>query len=341
MAELARTDPRSARLQHSDGLDHPAGEQDARKDREPEAGHEEDRAQHDRSPQRREGLGQRLLGEDQPTERLDGGVARHDPATLEADGLGHDIGRAACGPGCVDLRKRREVSPLEDGAYVGVCHEDATLIDDVHVAGVTDLDLRDDAPDRLEVDFGRRHLGRALAPGHRDGEVRLGLLAEIHRAEARASDTRLREAWIRRQVAPAADFVGGQAGHQELHPPVRIELDDLSDGRHVAKQAQEVDLALLAGHRGFGEGHFHRCSDLLLDALHELLDSAGGGQSLLALEPDQSPFGLPVGEVEVDDAAHEQHAADQQDEDGHVLAKEPAARRQARHRRMTSARKRI
>jgi hypothetical protein len=136
-------------------------------------------------------------------------------------------------------------------------------------------------------------------------------------------------------------LVGGQARHQELQPPVRIELDDLGDGGHVTEQAQEVDLALLARHRGVGERHLHRPSHLTLDSRHELLDAAGRGQGLLTLKPDQRGLGLAIGEVKVHDAAQEQHAAHQQDEDSHVLTEEPAARCEARHRRMTSARKRI
>src|SRR5262249_15504444 len=99
--------------------------------------------------------------------------------------------------------------------------------------------------------------------------------------------------------------------------------------------------ALFADHRGVGERHFHGRPDLLLDALDELLDTSGRRQRLLALEANQRGLGLSVRKVEVDHAAQEQHSADEQEQDGHVLAEEPSARDPAFHRRMTSARKRI
>src|SRR5207244_7009134 len=80
-------------------------------------------------------------------------------------------------------------------------------------------------------------------------------------------------------------------------------------------------------------------SHLPLDPDDELVDPARRGQCLLALEPDQRRFGSPVGEVEVDETAQEQHAANEQNQDGRVLPEEPAARCRARHRRMMSARK--
>src|SRR5262249_52851809 len=77
-----------------------------------------------------------------------------------------------------------------------------------------------------------------------------------------------------------------------------------------------------------------------LDIPHELFDSAGCSERLLALQADQGRLGLAIREGEVHDAAEQQHAADEQDEDSHVFA-EQTARRQTLHRRMMSARKRI
>ena len=340
VAEVARADPRRAILQHTDRRHHPPGQHDARQDGEPEAGHEEDAAQHDRALQGSEGLRERLLGEHQPAERLDGGVAREHPPPLDAGRLAHDVARGGRRPRRADLRQPREVAVLEDQAHVGMGDENAALVDHVHVARDADVDLRDDVPDDPEVDLRRRDLRSALPPGHGDGEVRLGLVAKVHRPEVRASDSRLHEAGILREVAPAADLVRREAGHQQLHLARRIELDELGDGGHVAEQAQEVDLALLPRQRRIGEGHLHRRPHLLLDSLHELLDARGGRQGLLALEPDERRLRLPVGEVEVDEAAQEQHPAHEQDQDGRVLAEEPAVRGRGPHRRMMSARKR-
>ena len=55
-------------------------------------------------------------------------------------------------------------------------------VDDVGVAGLADLDLGDDVPDELQIHLGHRDAG-AAALRHGDRHVRLGFLAEVHRAE--------------------------------------------------------------------------------------------------------------------------------------------------------------
>ncbi len=266
-------------------------------------------------------------------------MGRQYAATLEAGSLGHDVACAGRRAGRADLRQSREIALLEDEAHVGMGDENSALVNEVRVAGDADSDLRDHVPDRLETDLRRRDLRSALTPGHRDGEIRLGFVAKIYGSEIRATDARLHEAGILRQVALAADLVRREARHQQLRLTGRIELNDLGDGRHVTEQAEEVDLALLARHRGIAERHLHCRSHLPLDPLDELLDATRGRQRLLPLEADQRRLGLPVGKVEVDEAAKEQHAADEQDQDGGVLAEEPPARRDAPHLRMMSARK--
>src|SRR5262245_34674515 len=68
-----------------------------------------------------------------------------------------------------------------------------------------------------------------------------------------------------------------------------------------------------------------RPADLPFDLLDELLDPAGGGERLLALELDQSVLALTVREEDLERAARDERAADEDDEEENVLAKEPAA----------------
>src|SRR5262249_6712736 len=56
-------------------------------------------------------------------------------------------------------------------------------------------------------------------------------------------------------------------------------------------------------------------------------------------DPHDRSLGLTIGEVELDQAGGDQHAAHEEQQDDDVLAKEPAA--PSRHRRNASARSRI
>ena len=76
MAEVPGADSGCSGLQGLDGRHHSAGEEDAGKYGNPDTHHEQEDRPVDRSVQRRKGLAQGLLDEDQPSERGDGGVGR-------------------------------------------------------------------------------------------------------------------------------------------------------------------------------------------------------------------------------------------------------------------------
>src|SRR5262249_4137735 len=157
-----------------------------------------------------------------------------------------------------NLREAREVASLEYEAHVGMRDEKSLLVDNVHVAGGADVDLRDDLPHRTEIHLCRRGLRRAFAPWHRHVERRFRLVAKRHGTEVRTSNAGLHETGIPGQSALAAALVRCEAGDEELYFARRVELNDLVDGRRVTKEAEKVGLTLLACGRSVEEGTLHR-----------------------------------------------------------------------------------
>ena len=80
-------------------------------------------------------------------------------------------------------------------------------VDDVGVAALTDLDLRDHVPDQLEVDFGDAHAGVAPRAGYGQRHIRLGFAAEIDRAVIDLARHCFRELGIIGKVGAAGNHV--------------------------------------------------------------------------------------------------------------------------------------
>ena len=179
----------------------------------------------------------------------------------------------------------------------------AVGVHDVGVAGLADLDLRDHVPDELEVDLRHRHPGLVAAAAQRDGDVRLGLLAEVDEAEVGLALLGIAEARVLGEIRPAAHHVHGEAGDAELLLPRRVDVADLGDRRHLAEEAEVVSAPLLHGRRGSHDGRLGRPADLALDFLDELLDAGGSAERLFALERHERLLVLLVGEVDLERAA--------------------------------------
>ena len=100
----------------------------------------------------------------------------------------------------------------------------------------------------------------------------------------------------------------------------RVELEDLGDGGRVAEETEEVDLALRARRGSVSKRHLHCRPHLTLDPGDELFDATRRRQNLLALNANEGRLGLAVRKDQVDGAADEQHASDQENDDHRVLA---------------------
>ena len=83
-------------------------------------------------------------------------------------------------------------------------------VDDIGVAALADLDLRDHVPDQFEIDFGDAHAGVAPRAGNGQRHIRLGFAAEIDRAVVDLARHRFRELGIIGKVGAARNHVHGQ-----------------------------------------------------------------------------------------------------------------------------------
>ena len=172
------------------------------------------------------------------------------------------------------------------------------------------------------------------ARAHGDRHVRLGLVAEVDRAEVGLARSGLLEARVAGEVDAAADRVHRQPRHPKLLVAGRVEIADLGDRGRPAQQPRTYSLRRSssgAPARGSASGRrpsIWRSTSARNCSIREAAPSAF---SLLDLD-ERRPL-LLVREVQLDQAAGEQRAADQDDEHHHVLAEElplPRARRRVR-----------
>ena len=170
-----------------------------------------------------------------------------------------------------DLRKAREIGLAQHEADVRVGDQPASPVDDIGIPGPPHLDCSNDVPDQFEIDLGDGDTRVATALRHRETDVRLRFLAEIHWAEPEPGSLRLDEARILRPVGIAADDVHRKPRDFELLAAVGVELGDLGDRRDLAEQANIVEAALV--HRSRRPLRLGCPTNLALDVGNELSDT--------------------------------------------------------------------
>ena len=244
LVERPSADPRRAFLEHADRRDHSPGQENAGQHREPEAQHEDDGAPDDRSPERSVGGGGGTLDEDEPPEGSNRGVGRqHPPAPETLCDHGHRSAR----PGRFHLGQAGEIPLQPQHPIVRVGHELVTGIHHVGVPVRADLDLGNDLLHSAEADLGRGHLDSVLAPRHRQRHVRLRLVLEVDGTPVRLARSRLHELGRPGEVLLTSHNVQPQARNAKLLLAGQVEMAELAHGGDVAKDSEEVELALL-GH---------------------------------------------------------------------------------------------
>ena len=207
---------------------------------------------------------------------------------------------------------------MRDQRSVGVHH--------VGEARLSDLDARDDLPHELEVDLGDGDAAPRAAGRPRDRHVRLGLLAEIHRAVPGLAAPGLDELGILREVAAGADDVHRETRHPQLLAARRVDPRHLGDRGRLAQQLQVLVAALLDGVRSGSDLRQRGPAELMLDVADVLLDARRRGDRLLALQGDEVLLVLAVGEVQARPPAREQRRAHQRDDERGVLREQAPAR---------------
>ncbi len=206
--------------------------------------------------------------------------------------------------------------------------------DDIGVAVLADLDLRDNVPDQLEVDFGHAHA--RVAARARDGERHVGLRlpAEVDRAVIDLARHGFGEFRVVRIVGAAADHVHGEPRHAQPLLAAGIELRQLGDGRDLAQEPQGIEPPLLD--RAGRPRQLRRPPELAFDFPDELADLGGGGLGLFALNPDERSLVFLIVEPYVENAVGQQRKRDHRGEQPDIFAEQAVADSGRRHRRRTN-----
>ena len=341
MIEGARADAGRARLQGLHRTDHAPDQEQAGDSGNGKAHEEQHHSALHRGVDRRERLRDREVDENEPAERVDRGRGGQHLLALQTAPerrLDRRALRTCCGrPRRLDLRQAGNIGLLQHQADVGVRNQPALRVDDVGAATLAHLDGRYDVPDELQVGLRRDHPRVLAAARKRDGHVRLGLLAEVHRAEVGLAGDRLLELGILGEVRVAAHDIHRQARDAQLLVARGIVVADFRDGRCMPQEAQRVEPALIQRDPARAPGRLRDPGQLVLQLAHELLDARGCGQRLLALDLRQRGLVLPVGEVDLHHGADHQCAAHQQHQRNSILEEKAASthcrlvRHQGRH----------
>jgi hypothetical protein len=198
MSQLTRADLGCALFESAARLDHAAGQEEAGAHGEHHAEEDEEPGARDRRAQWLKGFLERLLDEDAPPKRGDGGVGGENAAVPEIARDGHrarrrvpGVGRGQRGPHLVELA---QIGLLEHEADVRMGDQRPLAIHHEGSPGLSDLDLGDDVPNELEVDLGDRHA--PATDGKRDGHVGLGFFAKKDGAVIDTTGPRHREAGV-------------------------------------------------------------------------------------------------------------------------------------------------
>ena len=188
------------------------------------------------------------------------------------------------------MRQLRHRGLAQHQADVRIRDQEAIAVDDVGLAFFADLDSRHDVPDELEIHF--CDSDRALvARADRDGHVRLGLLAEVHRAEPGLSALGVAKRRFVRAILAGADVIHAEAGDRDLFVALRIELRDVGHFGRLTQQLEELDAAQLDVVRI--ELRQRGICELLLDLVNVLLDSRRGADGFLVLEIGERGLWFP------------------------------------------------
>ena len=158
-----------------------------------------------------QGLGQ----EHRPAYRGNGGIGRQRrPAQQVRRGQGGlcVVRARRTRVGGLHLGLRGEIQLLQDQADIRVGDEIAPIIHHIGMASLANLDLRHHLPDELQIYLYHRDPRLGSAPGHGNGHMRLGLLAEIDRAKVHLARAGLEEFRVSGEVCLAPYHIPAEAG---------------------------------------------------------------------------------------------------------------------------------
>jgi hypothetical protein len=205
--------------------------------------------------------------------------------------------------------------------------------DDIGVAVLAHLDLRNHVPDQLEIDFG--DADARVTTRARDGQRHIGLRfpAEVDRPVVDLVRHGFGEFRVVRIVGAAADHVHGQPRNAQALLAGGIELRQLGDGRDLAQQPQGIEPALLD--RAGRPRQLRRPPKLAFDFPDELADLGGRSLGLFALNAHQRSLVFLIIEPHVENAVGQQRKRDHRREQHDIFAEQAVADFGGRHRSRT------
>src|SRR3974390_1237007 len=137
----------------------------------------------------------------------------------------------------LDLGETRHIRIAQDQADVRMRYQASPRIYHISLAMCANLNLRDDIPDELEIDFRDANSGIPPGTGKRQYHVRLRFASEVDRSVINLVFYSLGELGLFRQIEIAADNIHGKARDSQLLLATRIHLSKLSNRGNLTQQA--------------------------------------------------------------------------------------------------------
>src|SRR5262249_58563849 len=215
------------------------------------------------------------------------------------------------------LSQFRHISAAQHQVEVGMSDEAAHRIDDVCLAMLAHLDLRDDVPDEFEIYLSDADAGVTTVAGRCEGYVRFGFGTKIDRTVIGFVGHGLDEFRVLFKVVVAVDHVRLQAGDSESLDARGINLREFRDRRDLAQQTHGVDSTLRQCCPN--PGQLRGPSELSLDLPYELTDLARRRLGLLALNAEEGTLVLLIKKRDLEQTIGDQGDTDHRNEQRNVF----------------------
>src|SRR4029077_2710257 len=182
MTEVSASDPHGANAQFLDWINHSACQQQTGHGCHQETGHEQYYGEKKGMVERRVALALVQFDEHQPTEWRNLRIRSEHRMTediFSICGLKHrGIGTATSQ---LDLSELRNIGVTKNQAAIAMGNDARSFVDNIHLAVLPDIYLRDNVPNQFEIDLHDGHTGIAASVSHRQDHVRLAF-AKIDRS---------------------------------------------------------------------------------------------------------------------------------------------------------------
>ena len=223
-----------------------------------------------------------------------------------------------------------DITPLQNQADVGMGDQLAATADDIGVPRLADREARHHVADVLEVDLRMQHAdhvaGKAL-DGHRDRHIRLGAAHKVDATEIGLALSRLLERFYGREIFLGVRQNGAQPRSLHLDHTLLVERHCLGDRRRNQQELFQLEAEVRRKSPRRDVAALGRAFEHVMDLLDEVFDLEGrAGSDFFLLESQLLPA-LVIAEINLDEAAGDQAAADEHHGNQKIIAHQAAAAR--------------